>query len=122
MTSMPTAAGLRLPWPPPGPTKARDYLQAYLRFAEHVHDGELDAAAAQLTAFVGGDVPVPATSVTSDTDALVQNVQRVLAGAGYETALMPIEDAFSVDVAVLNPETGLFLAWHRVRRPAPSRA
>jgi hypothetical protein len=39
---------------------------------------------------------------------LVQDIQCVLEGADYKTVLMPIQDAFSVDVAVLNSQTGLY--------------
>lgn len=92
-----------------GPTKARDYLQAYLRYAEQISDGELDAAVAQLVSFNGGghghaEGPI----LGGDVDALVQQIQAVLKGAGYETVLMPAQDAFSVDVAVIDQHTGLY--------------
>jgi hypothetical protein len=84
MTSLPTADVSDFLGHRRGPTKARDYLQAYLRFAEQVYDGELDAAAAQLTAFNGWEMNAAPPKRDSDTDALVQNIQSVLEGAGYK--------------------------------------
>src|SRR5262245_48665996 len=108
MTSLPTADVSDFLRRRRSPTKARDYLQAYLRYAEQVHDGELDAAAAQLTAFNGGDIYVTPPERNVDIDALVHNVQSILEEAGYKTDLMPIHDAFSVDLAVLHPEKKLY--------------
>lgn len=108
ITSTPTAEVSDFLGNSRGPTKARDYLQAYLRYAEQIHDGELDAATAQLRAFNGGDMYTEPPTRDSDIDALVKNIQAVLEEAGYKTVLMPIHDAFSVDVAVLNSQTGLY--------------
>ena len=109
ITSMPTADVSDFLGSTRGPTKARDYLQAYLRYAEQISDGELDAAVAQLVSFNGGghghaEGPI----LGGDVDALVQQIQAVLEEAGYETVLMPAQDAFSVDVAVIDQQTGLY--------------
>jgi primosomal replication protein N'' len=108
VTSMPTADVSDFLGHSRGPTKARDYLQAYLRYAEQIHNGEFDAAAAQLTAFDGTEPRAPLRGHNSDTDALVLSIQSVLEEANYRTALMPFDDAFSVDLAVLNSDTGLY--------------
>jgi primosomal replication protein N'' len=108
MTSLPTADVSDFIGGSRGPTKARDYLQAYLRFAEQIHDGEFDAATAQLTAFNGREMPAAPNGPDSDTDALVRTIRSVLEAGDYKTVLMPIDDAFSVDIAVLNSKTGLY--------------
>jgi hypothetical protein len=107
VTSMPTAEissfiGQRRP-----PTMARDYLQAYMRYAELVHDAEFDVAASILGAFdcvprYGGPPLDP------EPDELVRQALDALQRAGFAASLMPLEDAFSLEIAVTHPETGLY--------------
>jgi primosomal replication protein N'' len=108
MTSMPTEEISDFPNDRRSPTKARDYLGAYLRYAERVHDGELDEATELLASFNGKIPHNPPPARDNDSDALVQTIRDVLEGAGHETVLLPSEDAFSVDIAVVHPKTKLY--------------
>ena len=106
VTSMPTAEissfiGQRRP-----PTMARDYLQAYMRYAELIHDGEFEAGASILAAF--GSTQHPGAPIAPEPDDLVLQAFEALKHEGFAASLMPPEDAFSLDIAVTNPETGLF--------------
>jgi hypothetical protein len=108
MTSMPTDEISEFPNERRSPTKARDYLGAYLRYAEYVHDGELDAATELLASFNGKMPHNPPPARENDSDALVQTIRDVLESKGHKTVLLPSEDAFSVDVAVVHPMTKLY--------------
>ena len=86
---------------------ARDYLQAYMRYAELVHDAEFEAAASILGSFNG----VPRYGVPPldpEPDELVLQALDALKRAGFAASLMPLEDAFSLEIAVTHPETGLY--------------
>jgi primosomal replication protein N'' len=89
------------------PTMARDYLQAYLRYAELVHEGEFDDASTLLGAFDHAP-PFGVRLPEALTDDLVIQARNVLAANGYVVSVMPIEDVFSLDIAVTDPETGLY--------------
>jgi hypothetical protein len=108
MTSMPTDKISEFPNERRSPTKARDYLGAYMRYAEHVHDGELDAATELLASFNGTKPNKLPPARENDSDALVQTIRDVLESKGHKTVLLPSEDAFSVDVAVVHPKTKLY--------------
>jgi primosomal replication protein N'' len=108
MTSMPTAEISDFISKHRGPTKARDYLQAYMHFAELVSAGELEAATTQLKPFDAGDTTLPINGHAPDTDALIEKVRSILTRNGFETVVRPLEGAFSVDIAVLNPKSGLY--------------
>jgi hypothetical protein len=107
VTSMPTAEissfiGQRRP-----PTMARDYLQAYMRYAELIHDGELEAGKSILAAF-DSTPRAGASSMAPEPDDLVLQAFEALEEKGFAASIMPPEDAFSLDIAVANPESGLF--------------
>ena len=107
VTSMPTAEissfiGQRRP-----PTMARDYLQAYMRYAELIHDGEIEASKSILAAFDSA-ARSPASSLSPEPDDLVLQAFEALQHEGFAASLMPPEDAFSLDIAVTHPVTGLF--------------
>ena len=69
--------------------------------------GDLEAAAGILDAF-GGTPPVPGATPASEPDALVLQVLDALKGEGFDACLMPLGDAFSLDIAVTHPDTGLY--------------
>lgn len=108
MTSMPTSEISDFIGSQRGPAKARDYLQAYLRYAELVTGGELEAARSILGAFDVTSMSDPFSAPDQSTDALVSHVRTILTDKGYETRLRPIGGAFAVDLAVLHPDTGLY--------------
>lgn len=88
------------------PTMARDYLQAYMRYAELVHEGQLDDAAQLLETFAS--LPEGATGHT-DRDALVRQALTTLLDNGFAATVMPGDDAFSVDIAVSDPTSGMYV-------------
>jgi hypothetical protein len=108
MTSMPTLEISDFVGRQRGPAKARDYLQAYMRYAELVTAGELDAAQAQLGAFEATSLPAGLDDLQDDADAMVERVRALLADEGFSTAVRPLGGAFAVDVAVIHPQTGLY--------------
>jgi hypothetical protein len=89
------------------PTLARDYLQGYMRYAELVHDGDFEAATGILGTF-DSTHPVPGAPLASEPDALVLQVLDALQREGFGASLMPLGDAFSLDIAVTHPDTGLY--------------
>ncbi|AGK58683.1 serine/threonine protein kinase [Hyphomicrobium denitrificans 1NES1] len=107
VTSMPTAEISSFIGQRRAPTMARDYLQAYMRYAELVHDGEFEAAQSILGAF--DSVPrYGGPHLDLQSDALVLQALDALHRDGFDASLMPPEDAFSLDIAVTHPETGLY--------------
>lgn len=107
VTSMPTSEissfiGQRRP-----PTMARDYLQAYMRYAELVHDGDFEAAGSILGAFDSMPHYVASTS-EPEADELVLQAVEALRQGGFNASLMPRDDAFSLDMTVTHPVTGLY--------------
>jgi hypothetical protein len=106
VTSMPTDKistflGGRRP-----PHLARDYLQAYLRYAENIDAGNFDSAAALLRGFAVEPAPPPPPREAS---VMVSQAFETLQSAGFHAELMPtVDDAFKVDIAVRHNGTGLY--------------
>jgi hypothetical protein len=106
VTSMPTDKistflGGRRP-----PHLARDYLQAYLRYAENIDAGNFDSAAALLRGFAIEPPPPPGPQGAS---VMVSQAFETLRTAGFDAELMPvIDDAFAVDIAVKHNGTGIY--------------
>ncbi|HEX6002105.1 MAG TPA: AAA domain-containing protein [Hyphomicrobiaceae bacterium] len=107
VTSMPTAEISSFIGQRRAPTLARDYLQGYMTYAQLVHDGDLDAAAGILGAF-GSTSAGPGAPPASQPDPLVLQVLDALLREGYDATIMPPGDAFSIDIAVTDPDTGLY--------------
>lgn len=89
-------------------TKPRDYLQAYIDYAERLSAGDLDAAEASakklgLRASAGDDA-----EESEGENGFVRSVSRFLADLGVEVDQTRVGDAFRLDFAVKNPKTGLF--------------
>lgn len=89
------------------PMTERDYLQGYLEFGRSITVQDLDAGRALCRRMVtegsrserrGHDV----------TDGFVRSVERFVSGLGYEVTLGGDNDAFAVDLAIVDPRTGLF--------------
>lgn len=90
------------------PTKARDYLQAYMRYARSISMGELSAAKATLSQFEDFSKPKIYAPVEVGADALVEHIQSILQDRGYKTELRPLAGTFAIDLSIVHPETGLY--------------
>src|SRR5262249_50869860 len=95
VTSMPTAEISSFVNQQRRPALARDYLQAYVRYAELVHEGDFEAADVLLGAFRSGSAAGP-RQVAHDPDDLVLRAQETLKSAGFDASLIPLDDAFSL--------------------------
>ncbi len=88
------------------PNKPRDYLQAYLDFATKKSEGHIELArraAKLLSANKVGD-----HENSNANDAFVNSVKQVIVQFGFKVVSVNEGDAFDLDLAVENPETGLF--------------
>ncbi|MCU7858574.1 MAG: histidine kinase, partial [Candidatus Thiodiazotropha sp. (ex Lucinoma kastoroae)] len=88
------------------PNKPRDYLQAYLDYANKKSDGHIELArrsAKQLS-----QVPESRVNSANNIDPFVKSVQRTIEKLGYKPVSVNEGDAFGMDLAVEDPETGLF--------------
>lgn len=89
-------------------TKPRDYLQAYIDYAERLSAGDLEAAKAS----AGRLGPRASTERDADDseshNGFVRSVSRFLADLGVEVDQSRVGDAFRLDFAVKDPKTGLF--------------
>ncbi|MGH1484707.1 MAG: protein kinase domain-containing protein [Cellvibrionaceae bacterium] len=88
------------------PNKPRDYLQAYLHYANQKSEGHIDLArrsAKQLS-----QVSESRLSDVNNIDAFVKSVQRSIEKFGYKSVSVNEGDAFGLDLAIEDPETGLF--------------
>ncbi len=108
MTSMPTAEISSFIGQHRAPTMARDYLQGYLRYAELIHEGNFNAASGILNAF-DSSPRYDAVGLQPEADELVMQALELLRQEGFEASLMPMEDAFSLDIAIKHPNTGLYI-------------
>ncbi len=88
--------------------KPSDYLQAYIDYAERLSDGELDAARSAAKRLNSG---TSANRNIDDDDAengFVRSVGRFLQELGFDAVPSRTGDAFRLDFAIKNPNTGLF--------------
>ncbi len=85
----------------------RDYLQGYLEFGRSITAQDLDAGRALCRRMVteGSRGERRRHDVT---DGFVRSVERFVSGLGYEATLGGERDAFAVDLAIVDPRTGLF--------------
>ena len=108
ITSMPTEDISDIAREQRSPNKAREYLHLYMRYAELLTEGQLDAARAQLGAFEATALQTTHDYEDDAADALVDRVRAVLTSGGFATELRPLKGAFAVDVAVVHSKTGLY--------------
>ncbi len=88
------------------PNKPRDYIQAYLDYADKKSNGEIELArlrAMKLTQAVQSN-----QSIESDNDSFVAEVKEFIQSLGGKAAEVNEGDAFGLDLAIENPATGLF--------------
>lgn len=90
-------------------TKPRDYIQAYIDYAERLSAGDLESARAS-AARLGARASGQANDVDYGTSesGFVASVGSYLAGLGYEANASRSGDAFQLDFAIKDPRTGLF--------------
>ncbi len=88
------------------PNKPRDYLQAYLDYANKKSAGHIELArrnAKQLS-----QVSETKVITANDSDAFVKSIQDTIERFGYRPVSVNEGDAFAMDLAIEDPETGLF--------------
>jgi hypothetical protein len=73
-----------------------------MKYAELVSDGDLDDAMKLLEVF-GQPDSRGALPHQSEPDELIEQALAALRDAGYAAELLPREDAFSLDIAVIEP-------------------
>jgi len=101
------------------PVRARDYLQLYLKYAELVSDGHLDDAAKLLEMFGPQDRGAGPLVQTEPDDLIAQALDTLLAD-GFSAAVLPREDAFSLDIAVSDPGSARFVLGVEIDSPRHS--
>lgn len=89
------------------PDKPRDYLQAYMEYAERMSAGDVSAAQG-----IAGRLAAPASSRArvhhAADDGFVRSVAAYVGSLGYSPVPASDGDAFGIDLAVEDPRTGLF--------------
>lgn len=90
------------------PAKPRDYLQAYLDHAAKLHACDFRAVRVSAGRMISRPA-AKAPGAANDVDGFIEAVARYVSELGYDPVSAHEEgDAFSMDFAVVDPETGLF--------------
>lgn len=91
------------------PNIPRDYVQAYMDYAQKVSNGSLTEAERSLGRLAASD-DARARLEAKVEDPFIADVASYIRGLGYELVMREKEanDAFDIDIAVENPKTGLF--------------
>lgn len=91
------------------PTTPRDFFQAYMSYASKVSSGALEAAEKGLER-LSADEGSWTDKDPNQCNPFVQDVAAFIRSLGYEPVIdKPDEnDAFGIDIAIVNPATGLF--------------
>lgn len=89
-------------------SKPRDYLQAYIDYAERLSAGDLDSAAASTRRLSTRSSNSRIESFNEAQSGFVESVGRFLATLGVDAELAKAGDAFQLDFAIKHPRTGLF--------------
>jgi primosomal replication protein N'' len=84
----------------------RDYLQGYMLYAQAVSNGDLVAAEQQLA--LQNRVREPVRAAPGAHRAFVMAVRDYLCGLGHVIEAPTTQDAFSFDLAIRHPMSGLF--------------
>ncbi len=108
------------------PSSPRDYLQAYLHYAELVSEGHLDTARDQLRRFA--DMTEPTDDPVGDDSQFRAMIRDHIHTLGYQAVEPGSDGVFGLDLAVLDPSTGLYglgiecdAPYHRLLSTARSR-
>ena len=90
------------------PLIPRDYLQAWLSYAERLHNGDLKSANKLLDGLLDFNPNEPdPTSSTAASSFFVNEVGNIIQAMGYQS-VSAVGDAFGFDHAIIDPRTGLF--------------
>ena len=87
-------------------TKPRDYLQAYLHYAEQLSAGAVDGARDSTNRLAA--TRKEKQSVALSTDGFSKSVQEFVRSLGFQPIPANDGDAFGLDFAIENPHTKLF--------------
>jgi primosomal replication protein N'' len=88
--------------------KPRDYLQAYLAYANKMSAGDVDLGQEMTARLADGRVPSRHEDTSLAQDALAQSVERSIREMGFSPVSVQHGDAFGLDFAIEDPRTGLF--------------
>lgn len=84
----------------------RDYLQAYLYYAEQISGGDLELARTAIQKLSSG--PTAGKSREHVADGFTRSVEEYVRSLGHEPIVANDGDAFGLDFAVENSRSGLF--------------
>jgi serine/threonine protein kinase len=88
--------------------KPRDYLQAYLVYANKMSAGDVDLGQAMTARLGNGRDPSRHEDISLLQDGLAQSVERSIREMGFSPVSVQHGDAFGLDFAIEDPRTGLF--------------
>ncbi|WP_177282486.1 AAA domain-containing protein [Devosia enhydra] len=88
--------------------KPRDYLQAYIDYAERLSSGDLDSAAASARRLNTRSGIARFDASEQGQSGFVQSVGKFIATLGVDAEVSRVGDAFQLDFAIKDPRTGLF--------------
>ena len=88
--------------------KPRDYLQAYLDYANKMSAGEIDLGLSVMAHFHNGHNSVREDFDSMEQDGLARSVAQSIREMGFSPVSVQRGDAFGLDFAVEDPRTGLF--------------
>jgi primosomal replication protein N'' len=89
-------------------SKPRDYLQAYVDYAERLSSGDIDSAAASARRLGMRSVAARRDPFEQSLGGFVQSVGKFIATLGVDAEVSRVGDAFQLDFAIKDPRTGLF--------------
>ena len=90
------------------PQQPRDFLQSYLLYAQAISEGHIDEAELLLTRLQRSKTSQSAAIGSRSKRFFVQCVAEYLHKKGLAVDFPSAVDAFTFDLAIRNPETGLF--------------
>ena len=92
------------------PSIPRDFVQAYLDYASKISDANFDAAQRALLRLPLTHDRHQTTNAAQESDAVLSDIAAFIRNLGYAAVVRPAleEDAFSIDIAIEDPVTGLF--------------
>jgi hypothetical protein len=88
--------------------KPRDYLQAYLDYANKMSAGDVDLCQSMTARLGNGRDPAGHNDESLEQDDLAHSVERSIRKMGYLPVPVQHGDAFGLDFAIEDPRTGLF--------------
>ncbi|MBB6558868.1 DNA polymerase III delta prime subunit [Acidovorax soli] len=90
------------------PSTPRDFLQGYLEYARSVSSAEFNSSRALLQRMMVRRDGRAAQQAQSSEDGFSESVAEFIAGLGWRVVKSPDQDAFGLDFAIEDPQTGLF--------------